>query len=164
MMNKHVRFLVRALPLTMVMVAGSLYVTTRFAIGVDPQKNTCLDWRVFIIDKQNTAVERDSIYAFKSTQMEPFFKNGTTIIKYARGVAGDRVAVNGTRVLINGKEQGVGLQLSEKLGMPEQRYVRDEIVPGHKYWFMGTSEDSFDSRYWGYVSESDVIGKAYPLW
>ncbi|WP_095158196.1 S26 family signal peptidase [Pseudomonas sp. Irchel 3E13] len=163
-MNSHVRFLVRALPLTLVMVGGSLYATTRFGIGVDPQKNTCLDWRVFLIDKHNTVVERDSIYAFRSTQMEPFFKNGTTIIKYARGVAGDRVAVNDSKVLINGKEQGAGLLLSDALGMPKSRYIRDEIIPGHKYWFMGTSNDSFDSRYWGYVMESDVIGKAYPLW
>lgn len=163
-MNKHARFIVRALPLTAVMVVASLYVTTRFGIGIDPQKNTCLDWRVFVIDKDNTSVERDGIYAFKSTQMEPHFRNGTIIIKYVRGVTGDRVTVNPTQVSINGKVQGQGLLLADKLGMPPTRYVRDEIVPAEKFWFMGTSSDSFDSRYWGYVGQSDVIGRAYPIW
>jgi conjugal transfer pilin signal peptidase TrbI len=163
-MNKHARFLIRAMPLTAVMVAASLYATARFGIGIDPQKNTCLDWRVFIIDKHATSVERDGIYAFKSTQMEPYFRNGTVIIKYVRGVIGDRVTVNPTQVSINGKVQGQGLLLADKLGMPPARFVRDEIVPADKYWFMGTSSDSFDSRYWGYVGQSDVIGKAYPIW
>ncbi|POA78522.1 S26 family signal peptidase [Pseudomonas sp. DP16D-R1] len=163
-MNKHARFMIRALPLTALMVAASLYVTTRYGVGIDPQKNTCLDWRVFIIDKHNTSVERDGIYAFKSTQMEPYFRNGTVIIKYARGVTGDRVTVNTDQISINGTVRGQGLLLADKLDMPTTRYVRDEIVPLDKFWFMGTSSDSFDSRYWGYVGQSEVIGKAYPIW
>jgi len=29
---------------------------------------------------------------------------------------------------------------------------------------MGQTLDSFDSRYWGYVREEQVIGRAYALW
>lgn len=64
---------------------------------------------MFIIDKHNKSVERDGIYAFKSTQMEPYFRNGTVIIKYVRGVTGDRVTVNPDQISINGKVRGQGL-------------------------------------------------------
>ncbi|RJX72632.1 signal peptidase I [Pseudomonas sp. LS-2] len=164
MANKHLRFLLRALPLTVVMVAAALYATTRYEIGIDPQKNTCLDWRVFVVDRFDTEVERDKIYAFKSTQMEPFFRNGTKIIKYVRGVPGDQIKVSEMNVLVNGLEQGRGLMLAERLNKPNSRFVREEVVPDGKLWFMGTSKDSFDSRYWGYAATSDVIGRAYPIW
>lgn len=157
-------FLVKALPLTVVISFGALYLTDRYSIGIDPQENTCLQWRVFAIDKYDTTVERGDIFAFRSSAMEPFFKNGTQVIKVADGVPGDRVSVGLQKVTVNGNEVGEGLALSPKLKRPPSRYVRDEIVPEGKYWFMGKTLDSFDSRYWGYVPAGDIIGKAYPLW
>ncbi len=29
---------------------------------------------------------------------------------------------------------------------------------------MGATADSFDSRYWGFLPEARVIGRAYALW
>lgn len=163
-MNRHLRFLLKALPFSLLAAGAGWYATSRYEIGIDPQRNTCLDWRVFLIDRYDQDVERDAIYAFRSTQMEPFFRNGTKVIKYVRGVPGDRVTVTPERVTINGESQGQGLLLAKRLGKPAGRYRRDEIVPADQLWFMGTSLDSFDSRYWGYVSKVDVLGRAYPIW
>jgi len=157
-------FLLKALPLTVVVSLAALYLTDRYSIGIDPQENTCLEWRVFAIDRYDTAVERGEIFAFRSGAMEPFFRNGTQVIKVADGVPGDRVQVGLEQVTVNGAQVGEGLALSQKLKRPPSRYVRDEIVPDGNYWFMGKTEDSFDSRYWGYVPSEDIIGKAYPLW
>ncbi|MBW9241020.1 signal peptidase I [Pseudomonas carnis] len=163
-MNKHLKFILKAFPLSVAMAVAALYVTSRYEIGIDPQKNTCLNWRVFVVDRYDTKVDRDKIYAFRSTQMEPFFPNGTKIIKYVRGIPGDRVTVGKEVISVNGTSRGEGLLLAARLGKPENRYIRDEIIPENMFWFMGTSHDSFDSRYWGYVSSSDVVGRAYPIW
>jgi len=162
--NKHLTFILKALPLSVAMAGAAFYLSSRYEIGIDPQKNTCLDWRVFVVDRYDTKIDRDKVYAFRSTQMEPFFANGTKIIKYVRGIPGDRVTVGLENIAVNGTTRGKGLLLADRLGKPESRYIRDEIVPDNMLWFMGTSQDSFDSRYWGYVSSSDVVGRAYPIW
>lgn len=158
------RFLLRALPITAVFAAGALYLTNRYSVGIDPQANTCLPWRVFVIDKHDQTMERGEIYAFKSQSMEPFFKNGTQIIKVADGLPGDKVKVTTEHVTVNGSVVGDGVALSEKLKKPPTRFVREEIVPQDKFWFMGKTVDSFDSRYWGYVAKSSIVGRAYPIW
>ena len=102
--------------------------------------------------------------AFKAKDLRPYFQPGTHMIKVIDGLPGDLVKVTKEQVLVNGSPVGEGLQLSKPLKRPEGRFVREEIVPDSKYWFMGKTLDSFDSRYWGYVSKDDLIGRAYPVW
>lgn len=158
------KFMGKALAMSAVFGAGAYYLTTRYSIGVDPQEHTCLPWRVFVIDKQDKDVKRGEIYAFSAQKMEPYFPKGTQIIKVADAVPGDHVSVGPVEVTVNGSKVGEGLALSEKLKRPVTRYVRQEIVPAAKLWFMGRTADSFDSRYWGYVDAKDVLGRAYPIW
>jgi conjugal transfer pilin signal peptidase TrbI len=157
-------FLLKAVPLTAVLSIGAYYLADRYSVGVDPQKNTCLPWRVFIVDKHDKSVNRGEIFAFRSTSMDPFFKDGTQVIKVVEGVPGDRVTVTKSKVTVNGNQVGEGLLLSKKIRKQESRFVRDEFVPDNSFWFMGRTKDSFDSRYWGYVPKDQIVGKAYPLW
>lgn len=158
------RFLLKALPVAAVFGFAALYITDRYSVGIDPQESTCLPWRIFVIDKADKAVVRGEIYAFRSQSMEPFFKNGTQVIKYADGTPGDKVLVTEKDISVNGQQVGTGLDLAVKLKRPAGRYVREEIIPAERFWFMGRTHDSFDSRYWGYVSQNDIVGKAYPIW
>ena len=81
----------------------------------------------------------------------------------ATGVTGDHVEVDADHTVINGVTVSNGLALSEKLGKTPSDYTRQVNIPGNAIWVTGSHPRSFDSRYWGFVYERQIIGKAYAL-
>ena len=108
-------------------------------------------------------------------------------IKRVIGLPGDTIfykdkqlTVNG--VLVNNEQVGENSQFSEfserLQGSPEyiiRKYERAptegqlernswEVPAGH-YFVMGDNRDSsFDSRYWGFVPQQNIVGKAWVIW
>jgi len=80
------------------------------------------------------------------------------------GCTTDRIQVDPETVKINGAKVGEGLALAGTLKRPPDDFRRDDIVPPGHLWMMGATADSFDSRYWGFLHEQQVIGRAYALW
>lgn len=94
---------------------------------------------------------------------------GVAVIKEVAGVPGDRIAVDENGVRVNGTHRGVLLHAAEggklwAMGRRVSDYLRNEPVPAGHLWMMGTNERSYDSRYWGYITDEQVIGRAIPLW
>ena len=157
-------FLVKALPLLITVVAVELYIGQRFLIGGDDQVDRCLpDKRIYIIDTYNKDIWRGDLIAFRAERMAPYFKDGKVIVKIAAGVTGDHVKVGSQQTTINGSVIIQGLPLADKLGKPSSAFKRDETIPAAAYWVTGKAPKSFDSRYWGYVYDDQVIGRAYAL-
>jgi len=94
---------------------------------------------------------------------------GVAVIKEVAGVPGDHVVVNEKGVQVNGAHRGVLLHAAEggklwALGRRAPDFLRDERVPPGHFWMMGTHERSYDSRYWGYITDEQIVGRAIPLW
>ena len=107
-------------------------------------------------------------------------------IKRVVGIPGDRVRYQDKIIYINGKKQTQtfvaqvpaefpeALRYREKLGEIEHMIQRDTfkqtridewLVPEGFYFVLGDNRDqSSDSRYWGLVSEEDIVGKAILVW
>lgn len=129
----------------------------------------CLPYSVFLLDLNDRSVERGDYIAFETQQMEPFYPNGTTAIKILAGIPGDHVTVDEGGVTVNSKRWG-GVPHVREGGVLWQRgrrlleYFRDELVPAEHYWMLASDAHSYDSRYWGYIHQHQVIGRATPLW
>jgi len=158
------RFLLKAIPVLLLVLAAERYIGQRFLIGGDDQVDRCLpDKWVYLIDTHNKDIWRGDLIAFRAERMAPFFKDGQIIVKIAAGVTGDTVHVDSQHTTINGERIIDGLPLTEKLKKPATRFNRHETIPSAAYWVTGQTDKSFDSRYWGYVYDHQVIGRAYAL-
>lgn len=126
--------------------------------------------------------ERGDVMVFRFPQ-EP----SVNFIKRVVGLPGDRIRYEGKQLFVNGepvpkslleevpRDAPNELLLEERLGELSHRIynnprdpgpqVRELEVPAGHYFTMGDNRDhSNDSRYWGFVPEENVVGKAFAVW
>jgi signal peptidase I len=111
-------------------------------------------------------------------------------IKRVVGLPGDRIGYVDKTLYINGKpidktlqgpyvdggayaqpneflfnEDLDGVQHDVILNHSRQRFDAEYVVPDNHYFAMGDNRDnSNDSRYWGFVPEENLVGKALLIW
>ncbi|MDO9105705.1 MAG: signal peptidase I [Methylovulum sp.] len=159
-----VQFLLRALPILIVVLAVEYSIGQRFLVGRDDQVDRCLPGKsIYVIDTANKDIWRGDLIAFRAERMAPYFKDGQVVVKIAAGVTGDHVKVDSQQTTVNGSVIIEGLPLAGKLKQPSSAFKRDETIPPASYWVTGKTLNSFDSRYWGYVYDHQVIGRAYAI-
>lgn len=88
-------------------------------------------------------------------------------IKRLIGVPGDQVLVRDKHVYVNGVLYQNPHEIhKEKEILPEGVSPRDNFgpvrVPANSYFMMGDNRDrSYDSRFWGFIKNSDIKGMAF---
>lgn len=158
------RFVIKMGIVLIVLFSLGYTFSLRFKIGMDTQAVKCIPgYTFYLIDKKDKTLEKGFVYSFESKGLSPIYEDGTQMVKYLRGTVGDEVEISseGT-ITVNGNYEGYGLIHAEKLGKSPEDFAGKTVIKNGN-WFMGTSHESFDSRYWGTVKNEQVIGKAYPL-
>lgn len=107
-------------------------------------------------------------------------------IKRLVGLPGDHISIDGNRVFINGSLLQDTLISQEPEVNPWQQYFSEQlgthkhvtrqlvgsvgpsvdvVVPPGNYFMMGDNRnESRDSRYWGFVPDQNIVGKAFFIW
>ncbi|MBI3898610.1 MAG: signal peptidase I [Gammaproteobacteria bacterium] len=112
-------------------------------------------------------------------------------IKRVIGLPGDRVVYEGKKIYVNGRlmpYEPIGQYTVQQNDEPQYSAVRNLekldgveheillssrvdltpppfVVPAGHYFVMGDNRDhSNDSRYWGYVPQENLVGKAFLIW
>ncbi|AQU82127.1 MAG: signal peptidase I [Halomonas sp.] len=126
--------------------------------------------------------ERGDVMVFRFPD-EP----SVNFIKRVVGLPGDRVRYEGKQLYINGEPVAKTLieerpELSPQQLLLEERLgsvshyiynnprepgpqMREIVVPEGHYFTMGDNRDhSNDSRFWGFVPEENIVGRAFAVW
>ncbi|MGE0383518.1 MAG: signal peptidase I [Gammaproteobacteria bacterium] len=163
----------------MILVAAGAYFGARYRIGIDDQRAKCLPpYMVFLIDTWDRNPRRGELVAFRARGIGRYvlhgdpairplaarYTDGTWFVKVVAGVPGDRVEVTRKETTVNGAAVGTGLALARSLGRDVASFERRIELPQGRFWVMGRSVASVDSRYWGCIDQTQVIGTAQAIW
>ncbi|WP_043526645.1 signal peptidase I [Litchfieldella xinjiangensis] len=126
--------------------------------------------------------ERGDVMVFRFPQ-EP----SVNFIKRVVGLPGDRIRYEGKQLYVNGEAVPKSLLAEGPLEAPSEWLLEEQLgefshqiynnprdpgpqlreleVPEGHYFTMGDNRDhSNDSRYWGFVPEENIVGKAFAVW
>lgn len=138
--------------------------------------------------------QRGDVFVFRypNPEHDPK-KEGIDYIKRVIGLPGDEIRYQNKTLFVNGKEitqtyvgpfigsgdegrKMAGAEIdNEMIPGAEHRLLKSNMllagregtwqVPAGHYFAMGDNRDnSEDSRYWGFVPEQNVVGKAFAIW
>jgi len=161
------------------LLVGDFILVNKFAYGI---RLPVLDTKIIEVSKP----ERGDVVVFRYPE-----NPSIDYIKRVVGLPGDRIGYYNKQLFINDKPvpqtgwetyvgEGAGSAMTgaklrvEKLGQVTHKILIDTsrgtvegkfIVPEGHYFMMGDNRDnSNDSRYWGYVPEENLVGKAFMIW
>jgi signal peptidase I len=103
-------------------------------------------------------IHTGDIVVFKAPPTENCGTTVDDLVKRVIGVPGDTLTSQGNTIYINGKALVEAWPHTEPLGTP----IGHVYVKAGQYFVMGDNHsDSCDSRFWGTVPRTDIIGKVF---
>lgn len=154
--------------MTLVVVIGVGFMEwfkANYILGVDEQEVTCIPGSDFVIgDRNDRELVKDGLFVVKSRGLEPLISDGTLFVKFLRAVPGDTVKVSEDGVFVNDRKVAEGgLPMAHRFNKEPEEFYGEKVLGEDEHWIMGTTAESFDSRYWGSVSYDQVQARAYQI-
>ncbi len=161
------RALIEWLVILVVAVTASLvlraYVVQTFSIPSGSMEPTLMPGDRILVSKLSVrfgTIHRGDIVVFRAPPAEHGRCSGETadLVKRVIGLPGDHLTSRGNTIYVNGAPLKETWTHTEPLGPA----IGNVTVPPNSYFMMGDNHaDSCDSRTWGFVPRSDLIGKAF---
>lgn len=120
-----------------------------------------LKHRFFYVDLRRKEPKRGEYIAFW-LYPDKIISEKQRSIKEVVCFPGDVLEVRGRDYYCNGVYLGRAKERSKK-GIPVDNFKWNGVIPEGMYFVMGVHPDSYDSRYYGFVSKERIIGVGKPL-
>ncbi|MEM5853944.1 MAG: signal peptidase I [Candidatus Aenigmatarchaeota archaeon] len=120
-----------------------------------------LKHRFFYVDLRRKEPKRGEYIAFW-LYPDKIISEKQRSIKEVVCFPGDVLEVRGRDYYCNGVYLGRAKERSKK-GIPVDNFKWNGVIPDGMYFVMGVHPDSYDSRYYGFVSKERIIGVGKPL-
>ena len=166
--TKHLRRILEwaAVVLLAALVAGGLraFVMQSFYVPTGSMLPTLQLWDRIIVVKVGYTIHRGDIIVFRRTPGDTSTTDAD-LVKRVIGMPGETISSRGTTVLINGKPLAEPWlpSLTGKCAETAENIPTTRIPP-HHYFMMGDCRgNSDDSRAWGTVPASYVVGKVFVI-
>jgi signal peptidase I len=139
------------------------YVFQTFSIPSGSMEPTLMIHDRILVSKLSVefgTIHRGDILVFKAPPgvLSACGDSVADLVKRVIGLPGDHLTSKGNTIYVN----GTPLKQPWTHYEPISRPIGTVTVPANHYFMMGDNEpDSCDSRYWGTIPRSSVIGKAF---
>jgi signal peptidase I len=152
--------------IVVVAVAASLFIRTfcfqTFSIPSASMEPTLQAGDRIVVDKLSVkfgTINIGDIVVFKTPPAAQSCGTGPSdFVKRVIGLPGDHLTSKGNTIYVDGKALHENWPHTEPLG----KAIGNVTVPKNHYFVMGDNHaNSCDSRYWGTVPRSNIIGKAF---
>jgi signal peptidase I/conjugal transfer pilin signal peptidase TrbI len=138
-------------------IAGSM-IPSRFTVNPTPSLGT----KLFFLKRSPDTVSKGDYVVFKMKETDRHAP-GKQLVKQVTCDEGDRLTIKENEYWCNGKDS---LGKAKDMGLKGERldpFVYNGIIPKGVCFVSGHHKDSYDSRYWGFLSKKEVNALAYPL-
>ena len=103
-----------------------------------------------------------SIGLFRLNVRNHYWDYGAVFAKRFVGCPGDELRTEGEKFYLNGERIAVASRHDSK-GEAVESFRFDGVIPAGSYFVLGDGERSYDSRYWGFIRKSWIVGRGFPL-
>ena len=143
----------------LLLIVAAVIFQAHYGFGLNASPS--LPYRLFLIHKGEMP-QRGEYIAFRWHGGGPYHV-GVTFVKIVAGISGDTVTRADRDYFVNGAHVGQAKAMSRQ-GVPLELGPTG-ILPAGRYYVRASHPDSLDSRYrlTGWVSEIQIIGRAYAL-
>ena len=144
-----------------------------FFIGINLSDS--IDGKVFIVLKNKNYIPKNGDFiAFITKKDQQFFQN-KQFFKKIIGINGDIIIRNNREYIINNNNYNYNYKILAKTKSLKQQDLihwqenykvkKEQIVVPKNHYFVATNhQDSYDSRYFGLINQSQIIGRGWIIW
>ncbi len=145
--------------LVLVLLAGAYLSGIRISFNVSGS----LPFRVFLtVRGGEISCGPSKIGLFRLNVQNPYWDYGAVFAKRFIGCPGDTLRTQGTKFYLNGERIAVASGHDSK-GVAVSSFRFNGVIPAGSYFVLGDGGRSYDSRYWGFVKKSWIVGRGFPL-
>ena len=129
-----------------------------YQIGYNLSKS--IDKTIFLYKKDNSyRPNRNDLIIFKVKKDDPYFAN-ENFIKYVSALFNDKITFNDNSYIINSKDIFIAKEIGTKGQKLDHFKLKDKnnLIPQDNYFVTTNHPDSYDSRYFDYVNQNQIIG------
>lgn len=162
------RMLLPYMIIIIVIILLKLFVVTTVRVNGGSMNDTLLDGDIMLLDRISYRFRDINRFEIVVVHLEEE-RNDVTykedVIKRVIGLPGDKISYKDGNLYVNDTlvEEDFHPKETDDFDISE---LGSEVVPEGSYFVMGDNRpDSYDSRYFGFVSKDDILGHAmFTIW